>query len=145
MNNYLLPHKIQKIAIGVFFVDLFALIATLLSTFWKTPIVLGVSGQSILVIILYLSVFFCVISREKIENDEVVSLRSKSLIAVSLLGLALVTLLNIVQLLLPFQSDSYLAMKEWRMEHFWTGNYYVGLAILYLINLKIHIKKTHID
>ena len=136
MNRFLFSHKIQTIAISVLIIDLIALFTMLLSAAGQKPIVLGVTVESILLIVLYLAVFFSVISREKVENAYVSSLRFKSLALVSLLGLAIVIILNVVQLLLPFSSDSYQALKEWRMNHLWNGNYIVNLAILYLIILK---------
>lgn len=140
MKHFLLPHKIQIIAISVLITVLIALFTMLLSSTGQEPIVLGMTVESILLILLYLAVFFCVISREKVEDGHVSSLRFKSLAAISILGLAIVIILNVVQLLLPFSSDSYEALKEWRMNHFWNGNGFVNLAILYLIILKAGIR-----
>lgn len=140
MKRLLFSHKVQKIAGVILLMDIVLLVATLFSVIGQQPIKMGVTVQSILLIVFYLSVFFCVFSQESIEDEITSNLRLKSISIVSLLGLAIVILLNIVQVLLPFSSETYQALKEWRMNHFWNGSYYVFLALLYLVVLKIEVR-----
>lgn len=139
MTRYLFPHKVQKISMLVFLIDILVMCAILSYGVHHQPI--GMKIESVLVIIMYLSIFVCVFSKEKIEDEFISSLRLKSLAIVSFLGFAFIIILDIVHVLLPY--EGFLAMKEWRIDHFWNGNYYVDLAILYFIILKISIKANN--
>ena len=46
---------------------------------------------------------------------------------------------NVFQLFVPY--DQFDAIKQWRMDFFWNGNFVINLAILYYIIFKITARK----
>lgn len=135
--KYLFPHKAQIVSFLILLIDLFAILTLVsISVINNSPT--GEHLQSLLLIVAYLAIFVCVFSREKIEDEFISSLRLNSIGMVSCIAFIFIITLNIIQLVLPH--DGFLAMKEWRMNLFWNGNFFIILAVLYLLILKISIR-----
>lgn len=138
MKNILMPHKVQTIALSVFVADILLLLSiTVLSVINDTCI--GMKVQSLFLIVLYVSIFCCVFSREKYEDDNISSLRMKCAAVISAIGFSFIIMLNMFQLLVPHEHFD--AIKQWRMDFFWNGNFVINLAILYYIVFKIAARK----
>ena len=139
MKKYLFPHSAQKIAIVVF-------VATLLTMFVMTFILArnqvsyNRTITSILGITLQLSLLVAILSKEKIEDEFISSVRLKAISIAAVLGFVYIIILNIIQMLLP--TEAYLPFKEWRINHFWNGRLYMHLALLYFVILKISLRKN---
>lgn len=58
---------------------------------------------------------------------------------ISAIGFSFIIMLNVFQLLVPY--DQFDAIKQWRMDFFWNGNFVINLAILYYIIFKITARK----
>ncbi|HBH07955.1 MAG TPA: hypothetical protein DDX40_00920 [Rikenellaceae bacterium] len=138
MKNILMPHKVQIAALLVFVADVLLLLSvTSFSIINDTSI--GMTVQSLFLMVLYVSIFCCVFSREKYEDDNISRLRMKCATAVSSIGFLFIIILNIFQLLMPH--DQFDAIKQWRMDFFWNGNFIINLAILYFIVFKVAVRK----
>ena len=77
--------------------------------------------------------------REKYEDDNISRLRMKCVAVISAIGFSFIIMLNVFQLLVPY--DQFDAIKQWRMDFFWNGNFVINLAILYYIIFKITARK----
>lgn len=138
MKNILMPHKVQIIALLVFVADVLLLLSvTSFSIINDTG--MGMTVQSLFLIVLYVSIFCCVFSREKYEDDNISRLRMKCVAVISAIGFSFIIMLNVFQLLVPY--DQFDAIKQWRMDFFWNGNFVINLAILYYIIFKITARK----
>ena len=91
---------------------------------------------SVLAILFYISVFCCIFSREKREDEYIASMRLR---AVAIVAFLAVILLNIIQVSLP--TERYSAFKEWRQRALWDGRLIIELAILYFVIFKSSIDK----
>ncbi len=133
-----MSHKVQITAMSVFVVDILLLLSvTSFSVINDTHI--GMKVQSLFLIVLYVSIFCCVFSKEKYEDDNISRLRMKCATAVSSIGFLFIIILNIFQLLMPY--DQFDAIKQWRMDFFWNGNFIINLAILYFLVFKVAVRK----
>ena len=137
MKGFLLPHKVQRIALFVILAVLFV-ISTVIILSIVRDVPTSRVFQSLALIILYLAIICCVFSREKVEDEYISSLRLRSIAIVSIIALMTVVILNVVQVVQPY--DKYLALKEWRKEAFWSGSFIIDLAVLYFLILKISIR-----
>lgn len=133
-----MPHKVQITALLVFVADVLLLLSvTSFSIINDTD--MGMTVQSLFLIVLYVSIFCCVFSREKYEDDNISRLRMKCAAVISAIGFSFIIMLNVFQLLVPH--DQFDAIKQWRMDFFWNGNFVINLAILYYIVFKITARK----
>ena len=137
MNNFPLPHKFQKIAMVVFIVNLLIAIALISSSVFNGTTTARIL-QSLIVIIFYLSILCCLFSQEKVEDEYISSLRLRTISIVAFIGLAIIVFLNFYQSLLP--TDKFEALKAWRKDHFWNGNYVLYMAVLYFVIFKFSTK-----
>ena len=137
MNRFMFSHNVQKVAMLVLIVDMIALLATIFISILNHATTASIL-QSSLLIVGYVSLFFCVFSCEKIEDEFISSLRARSISVVAIIAFVIIIVLDIVQLLLS--PTGFTVLKEWRMEHFWNGNFIAYLAAAYLILLKISVK-----
>ena len=132
------PHKVQTLA----FIVLLLIFTTLVAS-----IIFSGTGkaqneralQSALVISCYVLFTLCLLSREKVENEKVAVLRRRIVFMESVVALFGVIILNVIQLLLP--EEGFVSLKNWRMSFFWTGNYMIYFAVIYLIILKIGVRR----
>ena len=138
MKNILMPHKVQVAALLVFVADVLLLLSvTSFSIINDTG--MGITVQSLFLIVLYLSIICCIFSKEKDEDDNISRLRMKCVTIISSIGFIFVIMLNVFQLLLPY--DRFDAIKQWRMNFFWNGNFFINLAVLYYIVFKVTVRK----
>lgn len=133
-----MPHKVQVAALLVFVADVLSLLSVT-SFSVINDIHIGMKAQSFFLIVLYVAIFCCVFSKEKYEDDNISRLRMKCATAVSSIGFLFIIILNIFQLLMPY--DRFDAIKQWRMDFFWNGNFVINLAILYFIVFKVAARK----
>ncbi len=63
----------------------------------------------------------------------------KCVAVISAIGFSFIIMLNVFQLLVPY--DQFDAIKQWRTDFFWNGNFVINLAILYYIIFKITARK----
>ncbi len=94
--------------------------------------------QCITLIIFYLSILLCIFSAEEIEDEYIQTLRLRSVSIVACIAFLFVIMLDVIQL--SVSHDVFEAVKQWRMDFFWNGNFVVYLAVLYLIILKFSVK-----
>lgn len=94
--------------------------------------------QSITLIIFFLSIFFCIFSEEEIEDEYIQTLRLRSVAIVACIAFLFVIMLDVIQLAVTH--EVYEAVRQWRMNFFWNGNFIVYLAVLYLIIFKFSVK-----
>jgi hypothetical protein len=139
MKKYLFPHSAQRIAIAIFVTSMLTMYVMTFVLLWnhisysRTLIsVLGVTSQ--------LSLLVAILSKEKIEDEFISSLRLNAVSIAAVLGFVYIIILNVIQMVLP--AEAYISFKEWRMNHFWNGRLYMSLAILYFIILKVSLRKN---
>lgn len=138
MKNILMPHKVQPIALLVFVADILLIMSATFLSIIK-DIHIGMKVQSLSLIVLYVSIFCCVFSREKYEDDNISRLRMKCVTIISSIGFLFIIMLNVFQLLVPH--DQYASIKQWRMDFFWNGSFVINLAVLYYLVFKISARK----
>lgn len=149
MKKHLLPHKYQKLALIAFIADLVLVVATNLGTLFTAEgsLLYNVltSGwlQLILSWIMYISVLVFIFSREKIEDEFIVWCRLRSVTFTAIIGVAIILVLDLVQASLS--GASYSALKLWRQDHFWNGNFQLWMLIIYALIFKLFVKHFSIS
>ena len=138
MNKLLFPHWVQKVAIWVCLLSVAVVITVMVLSVYKDFDTYR-WFQALMVIIIYFSIFCCIFSREKREDEFISSMRLRAVAIVAFIAFFSVIVLNIVQALLP--EDSFNAFKEWRKESFWNGKYIMDLAVLYFLIFKLSISR----
>lgn len=138
MNKLLFPNWVQKVSMGVCIICVIFIFTTLYRSAIK-DIDPDRLYDTIPLIILYLSVFCCIFSREKREDEYISNMRLKAVATVAFIAFFIIIVLNIIQISLPLERFD--AMKEWRKDHFWNGNFIIDLAILYFLVFKFSISR----
>ena len=138
MNTLLFPHWVQKVAIWVCFITFILFFATIFLSL-NLDFKVGRLFDSVMVTIIYLSIFCCIFSREKREDEFISSMRLRSVAIVAFIAFLMVVVLNIVQAFLPV--EMYDSFKEWRKNTFWNGEPIMDLAILYFLIFKLSISR----
>ena len=142
MNKLLFPHWVQKVAIWVCIALLavvFYLTFRAVASDFERDIVSSRAQVSILVTLFYTSIFCCIFSREKREDEFISSMRLRAVAIVAFIAFLSVIVMNVVHVSLP--TEKYDAFKEWRMESFWNGKYIMDLAVLYFLIFKLSISR----
>ena len=141
MNKLLFPHWVQKVAIWV----CFALLAMLFYVFYtmtsdvEGSVFSSRAQVSVVAILFYSSIFCCIFSREKREDEFISSMRLRAVAIVAFIAFLSVIVMNIVHVSLP--TEKYDAFREWRKESFWNGNWIMDFAILYFLIFKLSISR----
>ena len=138
MNKLLFPHWVQKVA-KVACITLFVIMSVLLLFSLSSDLAVKRVLVSVLAILFYISIFCCIFSREKQEDEYIASMRLRAVAIVAFIAFMMVILLNIVQVSLP--AERYDAFREWRKNELWDGRLIIILAILYFVIFKSSIDK----
>ena len=138
MNKLLFPHWVQKVAIWVCLLSVALVITVIVLSLYKDFDTYR-WFQALMVIIIYFSIFCCIFSREKQEDEYISSMRLRAVAIVAFIAFLSVIVLNIVQVSLP--KEKYDAFRDWRKESFWSGKYIMDLAILYFLIFKLSISR----
>ena len=138
MNKLLFPHWVQKVAM-VACITIFVVISILLLFSLSGDLAVRRVLVSVLAILFYISVFCCIFSREKREDEYIASMRLRAVAIVAFIAFLAVILLNIIQVSLP--TERYSAFKEWRQRALCDGRLIIELAILYFVIFKSSIDK----
>ena len=139
MRHYLLPNKYQMPALIVFLVALVATTATFIPTLFDPQSASTKGIQFALVLIENLALLVTVFSAEKMEDEFFTRMRLHSGAVALVIGIAAITVLNLIQIILPY--GPYASLKEWRMEHLWNGNLIMYVMVLYFIIFKVNVHR----
>ena len=144
MKKYLFPHGAQRIAIAIFVTSMLTMFVMTFVLLWNHISYSSISYSRTLISVLgvtsQLSLLVAILSKEKIEDEFISSLRLNAVSIAAVLGFVYIIILNVIQMVLP--AEAYISFKEWRMNHFWNGRLYMSLAILYFIILKVSLRKN---
>ena len=142
MKKYLFPHGAQRIAIAIFVTSMLTMFVMTFVLLWNHISYSSISYSRTLISVLgvtsLLSLLVAILSKEKIEDEFISSLRLNAVSIAAVLGFVYIIILNVIQMVLP--AEAYISFREWRMNHFWNGRLYMSLAILYFIILKVSLR-----
>ena len=138
MNKMLFPHWVQRVALAVFIVDYIAMMVLI---YWSAS--KDVATNKVLelglLILLFVSIFCCVFSREKCEDEYISKMRLQSVAIVAAIAFLVAIVMNIIYLTSLFNGTDKMEMYNIRM--FRNGTFIIKMAILYFIIFKFKIRR----
>ena len=138
MNKMLFPHWVQRVALAVFIVDYIAMMVLI---YWSAS--KDVATNKVLelglLILLFVSIFCCVFSREKYEDEYISKMRLQSVAIVAAIAFLVAIVMNIIYLTSLFNGTDKMEMYNIRM--FRNGTFIIKMAILYFIIFKFKIRR----
>ena len=138
MNKMLFPHWVQRVALAVFIVDYIAMMVLI---YWSASkdVVTNKVLELGLLILLFVSIFCCVFSREKCEDEYISKMRLQSVAIVAAIAFLVAIVMNIIYLTSLFNGTDKMEMYNIRM--FRNGTFIIKMAILYFIIFKFKIRR----
>lgn len=92
-----------------------------------------------LLIVLFISIFCCVFSREKCEDEYISKMRLQSVAIVAAIAFLVAIVMNIINLAKLYDGPDDMEVYDIRM--FRNGKFIIQMAILYFIIFKIKIRR----
>lgn len=92
-----------------------------------------------LLIVLFISIFCCVFSREKCEDEYISKMRLQSVAIVAAIAFLLAIVMNIINLAKLYDGPD--DMEVYNIRMFRNGKFIIQMAILYFIIFKIKIRR----
>ena len=138
MNKMLFPHWVQRVSLAVFILDY---IAMMVFIFWSVYNDMATSKalELGLLIVLFISIFCCVFSREKREDEYISKMRLQSVAIVAAVAFLVAIVMNIINLVKLYDGPD--DMEVYNIRMFRNGNFIIQMAVLYFIIFKIKIRK----
>lgn len=138
MNKMLFPHGVQRVSLAVFILDY---IAMMVFIFWSVYNDMATSKalELGLLIVLFISIFCCVFSREKREDEYISKMRLQSVAIVAAVAFLVAIVMNIINLVKLYDGPD--DMEVYNIRMFRNGIFIIQMAILYFIIFKIKIRK----
>ena len=138
MNRMLFPHWVQRVALAVFIVDYIAMMVLI---YWSVgnDTATNKALELGLLILLFVSIFCCVFSREKREDEYISKMRLQSVAIVAAISFLAAIVMNIIYLASLFDGTDKMEMYNIRM--FRNGTFIIKMAILYFIIFKFKVRR----
>ena len=138
MNKMLFPHWVQHVALAVFILDYIAMMVFIFRSAGNDMATNKVLELGLL-ILLFVSIFCCVFSREKREDEYISRMRLQSVAIVAAIAFLVAIVMNIIYLTSLFDGTDKMEMYNIRM--FRNGTFIIKMAILYFIIFKFKIRR----
>ena len=138
MNKMLFPHWVQRVALAVFILDYITMMVLI---YWSASkdVATNKALELGLLILLFISIFCCVFSREKREDEYISKMRLQSVAIVAAIAFLVAIVMNIIYLTSLFNGTDKMEMYNIRM--FRNGTFIIKMAILYFIIFKFKIRR----
>ena len=138
MNKILFPHWVQRVSLAVFILDYIAMAVFI---FWSVYNDMATSKalELGLLIVLFISIFCCVFSREKREDEYISKMRLQSVAIVAAIAFLVAIIMNIINLAKLYDGPD--DMEVYNIRMFRNGYFIIQMAVLYFIIFKIKIRK----
>ena len=138
MNKMLFPHWVQRVALAVFILDYIAMMIFIFLSAGN-DMATNKALELGLLILLFVSIFCCVFSREKREDEYISKMRLQSVAIVAAIAFLVAIVMNIIYLASLFDGTDKMEMYNIRM--FRNGTFIIKMAILYFIIFKFKIRR----
>ena len=92
-----------------------------------------------LLIVLFISIFCCVFSREKREDEYISKMRLQSVAIVAAVAFLVAIVMNIINLAKLYDGPD--DMEVYNIRMFRNGNFIIQMAVLYFIIFKIKVRR----
>lgn len=92
-----------------------------------------------LLIVLFISIFCCVFSREKREDEYISKMRLQSVAIVAAIAFLVAIVMNIINLVKLYDGPD--DMEVYNIRMFRNGNFIIQMAVLYFIVFKIKVRR----
>ena len=138
MNKMLFPHWVQRVSLAVFILDYIAMAVFI---FWSVYNDMATSKAIELgmLIVLFVSIFCCVFSREKREDEYISKMRLQSVAIVAAVAFLVAIVMNIINLVKLYDGPD--DMEVYNIRMFRNGKFIIQMAILYFIIFKIKVRR----
>lgn len=138
MNKILFPHWVQRVSLAVFILDYIAMAVFIFRSVYNDTATSKALELGLL-IVLFISIFCCVFSREKREDEYISKMRLQSVAIVAAVAFLVAIVMNIINLVKLYDGPD--DMEVYNIRMFRNGNFIIQMAILYFIIFKIKIRK----
>jgi len=138
MNKMLFPHWVQRVSLAVFILDYIAMMVFIFRSVYN-DMATSKALELGLLIVLFISIFCCVFSREKREDEYISKMRLQSVAIVAAIAFLVAIVMNIINLAKLYDGPADLEMYNIRM--FRNGNFIIQMAVLYFIVFKIKVRR----
>ena len=138
MNKMLFPHWVQRVSLAVFILDYIAMMVFIFRSVYN-DMATSKALELGLLIVLFISIFCCVFSREKREDEYISKMRLQSVAIVAAIAFLVAIVMNIINLEKLYDGPDDLEMYNIRM--FRNGNFIIQMAVLYFIVFKIKVRR----
>ena len=138
MNKMLFPHWVQRVSLAVFILDYIAMMVFIFRSVYN-DMATSKALELGLLIVLFISIFCCVFSREKREDEYILKMRLQSVAIVAAIAFLVAIVMNIINLAKLYDGPADLEMYNIRM--FRNGNFIIQMAVLYFIIFKIKVRR----
>lgn len=138
MNKLLFPHWVQRVSLMVFILDYIAMVVYIGWSAYN-DMTTSKALELGLLIVLFISIFCCVFSREKCEDEYISKMRLQSVAIVAAIAFLLAIVMNIINLAKLYDGPN--DMEVYNIRMFRNGKFIIQMAILYFIIFKIKIRR----
>lgn len=138
MSKMLFPHWVQRVSLAVFILDYIAMMVFVFRSVYN-DMATSKALELGLLIVLFISIFCCVFSREKREDEYISKMRLQSVAIVAAIAFLVAIVMNIINLAILYDGPD--DMEVYNIRMFRNGNFIIQMAILYFIIFKIKIRK----
>ena len=138
MDKMLFPHWVQRVSLAVFILDYIAMMVFIFRSVYN-DMATSKALELGLLIVLFISIFCCVFSREKREDEYISKMRLQSVAIVAAIAFLVAIVMNIINLAKLYDGPGEMEMYNIRM--FRNGNFIIQMAVLYFIIFKIKVRR----
>ena len=138
MNKMLFPHWVQRVSLAVFILDYIAMMVFVFRSVYN-DVATSKELELGLLIVLFISIFCCVFSREKREDEYISKMRLQSVAIVAAIAFLVAIVMNIINLVKLYDGPD--DMEVYNIRMFRNGNFIIQMAVLYFIVFKIKVRR----
>ena len=134
----LFPHWVQRVSLAVFILDYIAMMVFIFRSVYN-DMATSKALELGLLIVLFISIFCCVFSREKREDEYISKMRLQSVAIVAAIAFLVAIVMNIINLVKLYDGPD--DMEVYNIRMFRNGNFIIQMAVLYFIVFKIKVRR----
>ena len=138
MDKMLFPHWVQRVSLAVFILDYIAMMVFIFRSVYN-DMATSKALEFGLLIVLFISIFCCVFSREKREDEYISKMRLQSVAIVAAIAFLVAIVMNIINLVKLYDGPD--DMEVYNIRMFRNGNFIIQMAVLYFIVFKIKVRR----
>lgn len=138
MDKMLFPHWVQRVSLAVFILDYIAMMVFIFRSVYN-DMATSKALELGLLIVLFISIFCCVFSREKREDEYISKMRLQSVAIVAAIAFLVAIVMNIINLVKLYDGPD--DMEVYNIRMFRNGNFIIQMAVLYFIVFKIKVRR----